>query len=102
MFRYSRPPDLGMEVNHFGRGLAASWSIITGKRPEIACFGFAAPRIQPRGGGFIHEQFVGSLQVFGQSVYNGLKVEGRLANLIRQHGAVQIRTRPRQDLALSV
>jgi len=45
-----------------------------------------------------HEQFVGSFQVFGQPVDDGLEVEGRLAGPVREHSAVQIKTRTRQDL----
>ena len=45
--------------------------------------------------------------MLGQPIDDGLQVERGLANSvwanpISQHGAVQIKTRPRQDLALTI
>ena len=42
-----------IEVNHTGRIFTAPCAVIVGQCPEIASFGFTAPRIQHRGGGFV-------------------------------------------------
>ena len=95
-------PTRGIEVDHTGWVLAAPWPVIACKSPEISCFGFTAPRIQHRGRGFVHEQLAGLFQVFSQPVHHRLQMERRVSNPIRQHGAVQIKTCARQDLALAV
>ena len=96
------PAAGGVKVDHAGRILAAPRSVITGQRPKVACFCHPAPRVQHRGGGFVHEQLTRSLQMLGQPIDDGLQVERSLANPISQNGAVQIKTRPRQDLALTI
>jgi len=40
--------------------------------------------------------------MLGQSIYHRLQMERGLADPIRQHGAVQIKARPCQDLALTI
>ncbi len=40
--------------------------------------------------------------MLGQPVHHRLQMERGLAHPIGQNGAVQIKTRPRQDLALSI
>jgi hypothetical protein len=46
----------GIEVDHPRRVLAAPRPIIAGQRPEISGLCRPAPRVQNRGGGFVHEQ----------------------------------------------
>jgi hypothetical protein len=92
----------GVEVDDAGRVLAAPGPVIAGQGPEVSGLCHAAPRVQHRGGGFIHEQLGRPFQMLGQPVDNGLEVERGLADPIGQHGAVQIEARPCQDLALAV
>ena len=92
----------GVEVDHAGRIVPAPWSVIAGQGPELSGLCPPAPRIQHRGGGFVHEQLAGSFQMLGQPVDDGPQMERGLADPIGQNGVVQLKARPRQDLALAV
>lgn len=46
----------GVEIDYAGRVLATPGPVVAGQRPEISGLCCPAPRIQHRGGGFIHEQ----------------------------------------------
>jgi len=76
--------------------------IIAGQRPEIAGFCLAAPRVQDRRCGLVHEQLCRSFQVFRQPLNNRPKVEGGDADPVGQGAAMDINARPGEDLALSV
>lgn len=79
----------GAIIEHDTRGRdAAPAPVIPQDSPEIARLRGAAPRVQHRGGGFVHKQLTGSLQMLGQSVDDGLQVERGLANPVGQNGAV--------------
>lgn len=101
-FRMLPAAATGIMEHNAGRVLTAPSSIIAGKRPEIAGFCFASPRVQHRRCGFIHEELGGALQIRRQAIDHRGQMEGRLADPIRKRGAMQIYTRSGQDLGLSV
>lgn len=92
----------GVEVDHARRVLTAPWPVVAGQRPEISGLCRPAPGVQHGGGGFIHEQLARSLQMLGQPIHHRLQMERGLAHPIGQHGAVQIKARPSEDLTLTI
>lgn len=91
-----------VEVDDARQSRSAPGPVIAGQRPKVAGLRRAAPRIQHRRSGLVHEELPGSPQMLGQPIHDRLEVEGGLADPIGQHGAVQIEARPRQDPALAV
>ena len=92
----------GVAVDDAGRLLPAPGSIIAGQGPEITGLCHTAPRIEHRGGGFVHEQLGRPFQMLGHPVDDGLQMERGLADPVGQNCAMQFQPRPRQDLALTV
>ena len=97
------PAPVGrVEEDHAGWVVAAPSAVVAGQRPEIPGLGAAAPRIEHRRRGLVHEQLGGRLQMLGQPIHHGSQVERGNTDPIRQRAAMDIDTRAGEDLALSV
>lgn len=80
-----------VEVDYTRRILAAPRPVIAGQRPQISGLRCPMPRLQHRAVVSSIKQLARPLQMFGQSVDYGLKMERGLAHPIRQNDTVQIR-----------
>ena len=92
----------GVGEDHAGRIGTAPPPIITGQCPEVAGLGPAAPGVEDRRRGFIHEQLGGGLQMLGQPVDHGPEVERGHPDPVGQRAAMDADPRPGEDPALAV
>ena len=92
----------GIVEHHARWDIAAPSSIIAGKRPEIASFGFTPAWVQHWCGGFIHEELGGALQIRCQAIDHRGQMEGRLADPRGQGRAIQIDALATVNLSLPI
>ena len=91
-----------IEEDHPWRVDPTPTTIVTGKRPKVSRLGSTAPGIENRCRRLVHEQFRRCLQVLGQPVHYGPKVERGHAHPVGQGAAVDVDARSGKDLALAI
>ncbi len=91
-----------IEEDHARRIVSTPGPVVAGQCPEISGLRLAAPWIQHRRRGLVHEQLGRHLQMLGQPLDHGGEVERGSADPVGQRAAMDIDARPGKDLALTM